>query len=230
MDGRVHSPAEKATPSSSDDKLKHYPERFAMFVYGGIFRKCFRSLKALGLGLLCAGILAAPVFALPPKYFDVLDATLTTDSGEITAKLAISVDNVAGLYAMLKDGASVELLVTAKLERERTFWTNATLAAMDLVSTLQHNPLTREFALYMPGAAAPMLDRNLDRLLAATWQKYSVTFGPTSILDGANGTRYRVVLTLKLQHAKPPPWLAKDFMLWSKTIVEPETITLPFRH
>ncbi len=199
-------------------------------LHGGAMRGFFRFLSAFGLGLVCAILFARPGFAVPPKYFDVMDAALATDSGVITVSLSISVDNVDGLYAMLKDGASLELLVAAKLERVRTFWTNVTLADVELVSTLQHNPLTREFSLFMPGAAAPMLDKNLERLLAATWQKYSVFFGPVSILDGEADSEYRAVLTLNLQHAKPPPWLAKDFMLWSKAIVEPETITLPFRH
>lgn len=212
-----------------------------MFPYGGIFRGLSRAIRTLGRalgrtlrpGLVCAFVLVAqvaPVRAVPPKYFDILNAALSTASNEITVNASITVDNVTGLYAMLKDGATVELLVNAKLERERTLWTNVTLAELNLVSTLQHNPLTREFVLFMPGATAPMLDKNLDRLLAATWQKYRVHFGPTAILDGENGSEYRVVLALNLQHAKPPPWLAKDFMLWSKKIVEPETITLPFRY
>lgn len=199
-----------------------------MFPNNGAFRGRFRPLPALGLGLLCVALLALPVFAVPPKYFDVRDASLATDSGAIAVRLSVSVDNVDGLYAMLKDGASVELLVNARLERQRAYWTNVTLAEMELVSTLQHNPLTREFFLLMPGAATPTLDKNLERLLAATWQKYRISFGPTAILDGEPGTEYRVVLTLNLQHAKPPPWLAKDFMFWSKNIVEPETLYLPF--
>lgn len=201
-----------------------------MFPYGGVFRGCFRAFPALGLALLCVFCMVVPVRAVPPKYFDIMEAALSTASGEITVTLSVTVDNVTGLYAMLKDGATIELLVNAKVERVRTFWTNVTLAEMDLVSTLQHNPLTREFVLFMPGAATPMLDKNLDRLLAATWRKYRVHFGPTAILDGEDGDEYKVVLQLNLQHAKPPPWLAKDFMIWSKNIVEPETMELPFRH
>lgn len=201
-----------------------------MFPYGGAIRGLFRSLPALALGLLCVIMLALPARAVPPKYFDVLDAAISLAPEDITARLSINVDNVTGLYEMLKDGASIELLVNAKLERVRTLWTNVTLVEMDLFSTLHHNPLTREFSLYMPGETKPMLDKNLDRLLAATWQKYVVHFGPASVLDGEKGSAYQAVLTLNLQHAKPPPWLAKDFMLWSKKIVEPEKIELPFSY
>lgn len=171
---------------------------------------------------------ASPVAAVPPKYFNVTDARLETASGEIVASLSITVDNVLGLYEMLKNGATVELVVKANLERVRTLWTNVSLAEMELFSTLQHNPLTREFALYMPGETKPMLDKNLDRLLSATWHKFSLSFGSLNILDGDEDSEYRVTLALSLQHAKPPPWLAKNFMFWSKDIVESETVELPF--
>ncbi|MDR3073799.1 MAG: DUF4390 domain-containing protein [Deltaproteobacteria bacterium] len=169
--------------------------------------------------------------AVPPKYF-MLDAPrVAVEDGIITARLGIGLDNLAGLFAMLKDGASVELLVGAKLERARLFWKNVVIAEVELVSSLQHNPLTREFSLYLPGETKPLLDKNLDRLLAATWRKFSVRFGPTGILKNEEkDTEYRVVLTLSLQHAKPPPWLIKNFMVWSRDIVDPETIILPFRY
>ncbi len=172
--------------------------------------------------------LAFPARAVPPKYFDITNARLETASGEIIARLSVTVDNVTGLYEMLKDGATVELVIRAKLERVRAFWTNVTLAERELFSTLQHNPLTREFSLFMPGEATPMLDRNLDRLLAATWHKFSLSLGSMDILDGDKGSEYRVSLTLSLQHAKPPPWLAKNFSFWSKAIVDPEMVELPF--
>ena len=185
--------------------------------------------------LLVAGAifsLAAPpcARAVPPKYFEIANALAEIRDGQITAKLAVGFDNVLGLYEMLKDGASVELVVNARLERVRTLWTNVVLTEMEVSSALQHNPLTREFSLYMPGEAKPLMDKNLDRLLAATWSKLSVRIGPTSTLDGEKNTAYRVVLTLSLQHAKVPPWLSKNFVFWSKNVVEPEKLTLPFTY
>lgn len=189
------------------------------------------SLLRLLTGLFVAVVFLSgvpPVHAVPPKYFEVSAPRLEIASGDITVKLSISVDNMTGLFEMLKDGASVELVVNAKLERVRTLWTNVTLAEVELFSSLQHNPLTREFSLYMPGEANPMLDRNLDRLLAATWEKFSATLASVDILDGDKGSEYQVILTLNLQHAKPPPWLARNFTFWSKTILEPEKVILPF--
>ena len=169
--------------------------------------------------------------AIPPKYFAIENARVETRDNQITARLSISFDNVTGLFEMLKDGASVDLAVNAKLERVRSLWTNVTLVETDLLSSLQHNPLTREFSLFMPGSENPLLDKNLDRLLAATWSKFEVLFGPLSVLDDEEkDTEYRVTLTLALVYAKVPPWLAKNFMFWSRNIVEPETVKLPFQY
>ena len=194
----------------------------------GVSRRWAASLTTLVLTAALVFHLAFCAQAVPPKYFDITNARLETASGKITAKLSITVDNVTGLYEMLKDGATVVLVVQSKLQRVRSFWANATLAEMDATSTLQHNPLTREFSLHMPGENQPMLDKNLDRLLTATWHKFSMPLGAMDLLDGDKDSEYQVSLTLSLQHAKSPPWLAKNFMLWSKDIVDPETIILPF--
>lgn len=193
---------------------------------GGLFLR-FPTSLLVAIALL-VGVPSA--HAVPPKYFEVASPRLEIASGDITVKLSISVDNVTGLFEMLKDGACVELVVNARLERLRTLWTNVTLAEADLFSSLQHNPLTREFALYMPGETKPMLDRNLDRLLAATWEKFSATFATVAMLDGDKGSEYQVILTLNLQHAKPPPWLTRNFSFWSKAILEPEKVILPFTY
>lgn len=197
--------------------------------YGNrLFRFATASLAA---SVLLTLAFARVSFAVPPKYFEVENPRVETTGANITVNLSIGVDNPTGLFEMLKDGASVELLINAKLERVRTFWTNVTLAEMDVLSSLQHNPLTREFSLYMPGGDKPLLDKNLDRLLAATWEKLTILFGPVTLLDGEEkDTEYRITLTLKLQHAKPPPWLVKGFMVWSKDILDPEKVVLNFRY
>jgi hypothetical protein len=193
----------------------------------------FSRLTALGGAAVIVLTLLLPCasFAVPPKYFEVGNPRLETKNGMITVKLAIGVDNPTGLFEMLKDGAAVELLINAKLERVRTLWTNVTLAETDILSSLQHNPLTREFSLYMPGGGKPLLDKSLDKLLAATWEKFEILFGPVTLLDGeGKDTEYRMTLTLSLQHAKAPPWLGKGFMIWSKDILDPEKVVLDFRY
>lgn len=181
-------------------------------------------------GLLLAALFPCAARAVPPRYFTVGNPHLEVAQGGIEVRLAIGVDNLTGFYEMLKDGASVELTANARLERVRSLWTNVLLAETEVASSLQHNPLTREFSLYMPGEEKPLLDKNLERLLAATWSKFGFPVAPLSLLDGEKGSEYRILVILRLQHAKPPPWLAKSFMLWSKEILDPEKITLDFHY
>ena len=186
--------------------------------------------------ILLAGALFAllvPCFALavPPKYFVITAPRIETSSGTIAVKLGINCDNPLGLFEMLKDGASVELLVNARIERVRSLWSNVAIVERNLVSPLQHNPLTREFALQMPGEAYPLLDKNLDRLLQATWNKLEISFGPLALLDSEKkNTEYKIILELSLRHAKVPPWLEKNFLFWSRNVLDPETVVLPFTY
>lgn len=189
-------------------------------------------LRAMPLiGFFCALLAPFPAHAVPPKYILVANPRIEILNNDIKAFLNIDFDNVTGLYEMLKDGAAVDLVVGAKIERVRIFWTNALIMEEQFVSSLEHNPLTREISLFMPGETNPLLDKNLDRLLAATWNKLELNLGPLSLLDGNDkDTEFRVTLTLSLQHAKVPPWLAKNFMFWSKNVTETETVKLYFRH
>ena len=192
--------------------------------------RLFHILRGVLPGMLCVLMLALPARGVPPKYFDIANARVILDADEIAVALSIGLDNVTGLYEMLKDGASIELIVSATLERPRTFWANVVLADAKFFSSLQHNPLTREFALQMPGESTPLVDKNLHRLMEATWRKFTVKLGGISLLNSEKGTDYQITLTLDLQHAKPPPWLAKDFMFWSKKILTPEKVVLPFTY
>lgn len=194
---------------------------------GGAIRGLFG--RAFLAGALLALLVPVMALAVPPKYFVITDPRLDTATGDIVVRLGVTCDNVTGLFEMLKDGASVELVIGGRVERVRSLWTNVTITERRLVSVLQHNPLTREFSLYMPGEAQPLMDKNLERLLDATWSKLVINFGPLSMLDGEEkGAEYRAVLELALQHAKVPPWLEKNFVFWSRNVLDPETVTLPF--
>ncbi len=187
-----------------------------------------RAAAFLACLMLC---LLAPLaaLALPPEHFVTRNLGMDMRTGTITVRVGVSVDNEQGLYDMLKDGASVQLTATVKLERLRTLWSNVPLAEQVYTSILRHNPLTREFLLYMPGEAKPVADRDLSRLLAATWYKLSFPVGPVDLLRQAEpGSGYRISLDLSLQHTEVPPWLARAFVFWSKNVVEPVTLTIPF--
>ena len=171
---------------------------------------------------------AQPAFPAAPGHFIVQGPSLEMN-GSLAVTLGLEVDNTEILHDMLKNGAAMQLAANVRLERLRPWWTNETLLEKPFVSHLRHNPLTREFLLTMPGEEKPLADRNLERLLAATWHKLTLDIGANGIARHNGGTaRYRIILDISLRHTEVPPWLAKTLIFRSWDIVEPITLTLPF--
>lgn len=190
--------------------------------------RIFRDFLGVTLALACLCALSfADAFAATPKNFVLNAPEMETDSGEVIVKLGVGVDSIEGLRDMLKDGAIMELSITAKLLRVRGFLPNVTLSEQVFVSPLRHNPLTREFSLAMPGAEQAIVDKNLTRLVAATWQKLQFSLGPASLMTEPD-SEYRIVLDFSLRHTEVPPWLAKAFLFWSWDVVEPESLAISF--
>ena len=96
--------------------------------------------------------------------------------------------------------------------------------------SVRHDPLTREFILHMPGAdeKAPLRNRNLTRLLQASWRQMRLP-----LLDAAGlaaldaGDEFTVLVTLELQHTEAPPWLENSLVFGSFAVVPQVEYTLP---
>jgi hypothetical protein len=186
-------------------------------------------------GMLCAVALfgfALSAYALPPQAFVVESPRAEATDGTVRVSLAVSVDNEDGLRDMLKDGAVLALSIGIALERDRAWWMNETVFNKDFVSTIGHDPLTRDFVLTLPSPDGDRAsrDKNLTRLLHATWRKISVpVIKITSIPERAADDVYSIVLTISLQHTEVPPWLRQNTVFWSSDVVPSKTITLPLQ-
>lgn len=187
-------------------------------------RVCALACLTLFILLCCA-----PARAAAPKYFSLGEPLLSVEDGGVTLSLSIGVDSTEGLRDMLRDGAIMELAVKTAIVRPRTLLPNVAIRESVFTSLLRYNPLTREFSLTMPGADQAILDKNLGRLLEATWKKFTVFLGEPAMFQGEEpGSAYRLVLDFSLRHTEVPPWLAKAFIFWSWDVVEPERLTLSF--
>jgi hypothetical protein len=179
--------------------------------------------------LLCmfgASAFAAPAHRLiadPPPLLRTADALLV-------AEMSLAVDNEAGLRDLLKDGAILELVITASVERLRTLLGNDELGQETYVSVLRHDPLSREFLLTLPGADnREMRDRNLTRLLHAGWKTLVLPLIPLKTLRAeGEDEAFAVRLGITLRHADVPPWLQKNFVFWSSEVAPQLNFTLPF--
>jgi len=186
-----------------------------------------RSTFAAGGGL-CAVfclllVLCRPpdALALPPQEIIMDPPVALVESGMLTLKLAITVDNEEGLLELLKDGAVLELAISAVVERERTLWVNAEAAKVEFPTILRHDPLSRDFVALVPGpdGEKEIRDRNLSRLLQASWRRISLPVVPLAeLLRAEPAESYLVLLTITLRHTEMPPWL-KSSLFWSPEVV-----------
>jgi len=160
--------------------------------------------------------------ALPPREIIMDPPAAVVEDGMIILRLALTVDNEEGLFTLLKDGAVLELGLSVLVERERTLWRNAKAVGVDFSSILQHDPLSRDFVLRVPtpDGEKEVRDRNLSRLLQASWRRLALPVASLEELRRKEpAASYQVVLTVSLRHTGVPPWLERSSLFWSAEVV-----------
>ena len=126
----------------------------------------------------------------------------------------------------------LQLGVTVTISRKRSWWSNVELAHREYRSVISHDPLSREFVLELPtgGEEKTLRDKNLTRLLHASWRKLSLYVAPLRTLRAeGSGEEFVIAFEVSLQHTEVPPWLEKSSIFWSSDVVPPEKRELPFR-
>ena len=188
-----------------------------------------RLLPALVVALL---LLCAPAMALPPQKLMLAPPATSLRGGDIFLNLSLTVDNEDGLRDLLKDGAVLQLGITVTVSRKRSWWSNVELAHREYRSVIRHDPLSREFVLELPSDSEEktLRDKNLTRLLHASWRKLSLYVAPLRALRAeGSGEEFVIAFEASLQHTEVPPWLEKSSIFWSSDVVPPEKRELPFR-
>jgi hypothetical protein len=182
--------------------------------------------------LLLFQVVASPAYALPPHRLTAdPPPALRAADGDLVEELSIAVDNEPGLRDLLKDGAILELEISASVERVRSILGNADLGQKTYLSVIRHDPLSREFLLTVPDAekSREMRDKNLSRLLHAGWKNLALPVIPLKTMrDEGEDEEFVVKLRITLQHADVPPWLRKNFVFWSSEVAPPLNFDLPF--
>ena len=187
--------------------------------------------RLLFFAAVCFLLRVATAQALPPQQMLMDPPTAVVQQGMLSLRLALAVDDEEGLHALLKDGAVLELAVSVSVERERSFWANAEAATASFSSILRHDPLTRDFIALVPTLEGEkeFRDRNLGRLLQATWRNLTLPVAPLDdILREQPAERYLFSLSARLRHTEVPPWLEKSSVFWSTEVVPQEKRTFVF--
>lgn len=169
--------------------------------------------------------------AAPPQSFVIKNPHTEVVKNRLFARLSVSVDDEEGLRNMLKDGAVLALGIGVDMERLRSWWGNEEIVSTEFVSTILHDPLTRDFLVVIPSpdGEKQRRDKNLTRLLHSTWRDISIPLLSLERLriNDVDST-YSITLSLTLQHTEVPPWLEKSLVFWSSDVVPPEKINLSY--
>jgi hypothetical protein len=176
-------------------------------------------------------LLTCPAFALPPQKLLLDPPVPKAEHGVLTVNLSLTVDSEDGLRDLLKDGAVLELLIDVTVERERFLWSNAEAAAVTFTSVIHHDPLSRDFVVSVPtrDGEKELRDRNLTRLLHASWRRLSLPIASLENLRrNENADEYAITLVIDLRHTDVPPWLEKTLVFWSADVVSQEKRTVHF--
>ena len=183
---------------------------------------------------LCAGVLecgfGGAAHAAPPQRFSLGYLALAHEQDGLFVDIACTVDDEDGLRDLLKDGAILELSVDVRVERYRSLWKNSEVVRTVYTSTLRHDPLTREFILRMPGSddKPPLRNRNLTRLLQASWRQMRLPLLDTEQLAALDASdEFTVFVVLDLHHTEAPPWLENSLVFGSFAVVPQVEYTLP---
>lgn len=188
----------------------------------------------LALAFFILLTLAGQALALAPTRLVASQPAARIENGQLSVFLSVTVDHEEGLRDMLKDGAVLELRLSMALERKRSFWKNAEEARKEYVSIMMHDPLSRDFIVLMPvrenEAEEPreLRDRNLTRLLYASWRALILPLADLENLDADEDASYAIDVDISLRHTDVPPWLEKS-VIWSVDVVPSENISLPWR-
>ncbi|MDR0826353.1 MAG: DUF4390 domain-containing protein [Desulfovibrio sp.] len=161
---------------------------------------------------------------IPPPALRVQDDLLMTD-------LAVSVDNEEGLRDLLKNGAVLELGLTITVVRLRSILSNKQVEKRQYSSIIRHDPLSRDFLVAIPEAEGKreVKDRNISRLLNASWKKLSLPATSLRLLrEQGEDEEFEVEIQISLRHTDVPPWLQKSIAFWESEVAPDEKTLLPF--
>ena len=155
---------------------------------------------------------------------DILSFTLETQDSRAEIHSGLKLDNTAGIKAQLRDGATMVLTCTVRLERVRTLLTNVPVSETIHEYYLRHDPLTREFIL--SGPDVPTIRQKSFDTLVRTLEDLRFVLPLKEPL--VTGDTYQVHFDLTLQHAEVPPWLSQALFFWSWDVVSPVSVTQEF--
>ena len=197
-------------------------------------KKLYSVMQVFLVCMLSCFIMQPSAKAATTQSFSMFEPSIVFDASGVVLQVACVVDNEEAIRTMLKDGAVLSLAINVNIEGQRSWWLNKEIADQNFVSTIRHNALTREYSVTLPqpDGDATLHDRNLTRLLHATWRKLAISILSEEAVKQLDADReYAITVVAEVIHAEVPPWLQNSMGFWSAEVIGPVTkkvyITLP---
>ena len=189
---------------------------------------CATACLFLAMFFCCLGILPAQA---AEQELMVYSANLENTPAGTFAALSCSVSDEDALRDLLKDGATIELSISFDIEGKRSWWSNAELLHKTFISKLTHDPLTREFAVTLPGATGPITlrQKNLTRLIHQSWRNLRLPLlSPAERASLDPEREHTLRITFYMHHVEVPPWLEQSTLFWSPDVAPQVILEKPF--
>ena len=177
---------------------------------------------------LCTGAQAAAEETRPSaaQQLELDSFVLDTVDDKLVLRFGVSVSDLEMLKRDLREGSAINLTSTVSLSRRSSFIPRGSLVSIEGLSTLQMDPLTREFILTEPDRKAPNRNKSLKALLDSTWSRMVLPLCRLNTLE--HDREYVVALDVTLRHADVPPWLSKTLFFWSWDVAPPISYSMTF--
>jgi hypothetical protein len=195
---------------------------------------CLPRIAALSLPLLCLFMALSAASAAPPRRLVLAPPPKLQEYGNLLlVDLSVSVDSEENLRDILKNGAVLELGVSITVTRLRSILSDEEMEKREYSSIIRHDPLSRDFLATVPEISGlrEMKDKNLIRLLNASWRKLSLPSAYLSLLrEQGPDEKFEVIVEISLRHTEVPPWLEKNFTFWDADVAASQKIVLPYTY
>ena len=158
-----------------------------------------------------------------------LDGLVLDNVGErIQLRFGVKAEEIDLLEEALKASGRLRMQCDIRLQRNRSWWPDQTVAEKSLVYDLKSNPLTQTYHLTNCQNNNADQDGDLEELVHRKWQEITLDLGPWELLQ----TESPYILELRLQFKRPdvPAWLKTALFFWSWDVVSSQTFRMHFTY
>jgi hypothetical protein len=158
-----------------------------------------------------------------------LDGLALDNVGErIQLRFGVRAEEIDLLEEALKSSGRLRMQCDIRMQRNRSWWPDETVAKKSLVYNLKSNPLTQTYRLTNCQNEQDDQDGDLKELVHRKWQEITLDLGPWDLLHP--GSPYILELSLQFKRPDVPAWLKTALFFWSWDVLFSQTFRMHFTY